>query len=235
MRIAVIPARGGSKRIPRKNVRPFCGKAMICWPIEAALASDCFDRVLVSTDDPEIARTAESAGAEAPFVRPPELCGDHTPTSPVIAHAIEWVQAQGQQPEAVCCIYATAAFLRPTDLIEGYKALVSTGSAFAFSVTSFPAPIQRALRITAAGRVEMFSPENFLVRSQDLEPAYHDAAQFYWGRPEAWLSGRPIFSSAAAPVLLPRNRVQDIDTPEDWAAAELMFRNSDHHQGTRSK
>ena len=224
MRLAVIPARGGSKRIPRKNIRPFAGRPMIAWSIEAAIRSACFDRILVSTDDEEIAETARAAGAEVPFQRPASLSDDHTGTIPVIAHATEWQQAQGQPPTEVCCIYATAPFVRPEDIRAGLQALQERDARYAFSVTSYPSPIQRALRLTPSGRVAMFQPELFNTRSQDLEPAFHDAAQFYWGRAEAWLQGLPIFSADAMPVLLPRHRVQDIDTPEDWERAEWMFR-----------
>jgi pseudaminic acid cytidylyltransferase len=223
MRLAVIPARGGSKRIPRKNIRPFAGKPMIGWSIEAAQASGLFDRILVTTDDDEIARVAADFGAEVPFRRPAALADDHTPTIPVIAHAIEWQAAHGQAPAEVCCIYATAPFVRPEDLRCGFDHLQRAGCDYAFSVTSYAFPIQRALRITAGDRVAMFHPEHLQTRSQDLEPAYHDAAQFYWGNASAWLAGRPLFGETSMPVVLPRHRVQDIDTPEDWERAELMF------------
>ena len=224
MKIAVIPARGGSKRIPRKNIRPFGGKPMIAWSIEAALQSGCFDQVIVSTDDTEIAEVAITCGAAVPFMRPAELSDDHTGTIPVIRHAIEWFKQQGAVPGKVCCIYATAPFVRGENIQKGLDILDSTGSDYAFSVTSYAFPIQRALRLTAAGRVEMFHPEHFNTRSQNLEEAYHDAGQFYWGRSSAWLAGKPIFSPDATPVILPRHRVQDIDTPEDWERAEWMFK-----------
>jgi N-acylneuraminate cytidylyltransferase len=224
VKIAVIPARGGSKRIPRKNIKVFCGKPMIAWSIEAALQSGCFDQVIVSTDNAEIAEVARQHGAQVPFVRPAALSDDHTGTIPVIGHAIEWFQAQGETPSQVCCLYATAPFVSAEDLRRGLAALNDVGSDYAFSVTSYAFPIQRAIRITADNRVEMFNPEHFNTRSQDLEDAYHDAGQFYWGRAEAWRQGRMIFSPAAAPVMLPRHRVQDIDTPEDWARAEWMFK-----------
>lgn len=224
MRLAVIPARGGSKRIPRKNIKPFCGKPMIAWSIEAALQSSCFDQVVVSTDDAEIAEVARQHGATVPFMRPAELSDDHTGTIPVIRHAVEWFNAQGRAVEQVCCLYATAPFVRVEDIQRGLKILDETGSDYAFSVTSYPFPIQRAIRITSAGRVEMFNPEHFNTRSQDLEEAYHDAGQFYWGRASAWLQGKMIFSPDSAPVLLPRHHVQDIDTPEDWLRAEWMFK-----------
>ena len=224
MRFAVIPARGGSKRIPRKNIRPFCGRPMIAWSIQAARDSACFDRILVSTDDAEIAAVARDAGAEVPFLRPSALADDHTGTIPVIAHAVEWQRAHGDAPEAVCCVYATAPFVRAADIRAGLDALQASGAAYAFSVTTYASPIQRALRLTSEGRVGMFQPELFNTRSQDLEEAYHDAAQFYWGRADAWTQGRPIFSADAVPIVLPRHRVQDIDTPEDWARAEWLFR-----------
>jgi len=224
VKLAIIPARGGSKRIPRKNIKPFCGKPMIAWAIEAARESACFDRIIVSTDDSEIADIARDHGVEVPFLRPVELSGDHTGTIPVIAHAIRWQQRHGGSPSAVCCIYATAPFIRAEDLQRGLKLLEQAGCDYVFSVTSYAFPIQRAIRTTAENRIEMFSPEHFHTRSQDLEEAYHDAGQFYWGRAEAWLQGRVIFGPASCPVLLPRHRVQDIDTPEDWVRAEWMFK-----------
>ena len=224
MKLAVIPARGGSKRIPRKNIKPFYGKPMIAWSIEAALQSGCFDQVMVSTDDAEIAEVARQCGARVPFMRPAALSDDHTGTAAVIAHAIDWLAAHGHPPDQVCCLYATAPFVSIDDLRRGLALLTDTGGDFAFSVTSYAYPIQRAFRITDADRVDMFNPENFNTRSQDLEEAYHDAGQFYWGHAQAWLEERIIFGPASVPVLLPRHRVQDIDTPEDWIRAELMFK-----------
>jgi N-acylneuraminate cytidylyltransferase len=203
---------------------------MIAWSIEAAKQSGCFDRILVSTDDEEIAEVARMHGAETPFMRPPELADDHTPTIPVIAHAIQWQSAHGEAPDEICCIYATAPFVRATDLQEGLRRLLQSGADYAFSVTSYAFPIQRAIRITTQGRVEMFYPEQFNARSQDLEEAWHDAGQFYWGRAQAWLSGRVIFAPTSVPVFLPRHRVQDIDTPEDWLRAEWLFKAMQGHQ-----
>lgn len=228
MKLAVIPARGGSKRIPRKNIKDFCGQPMIAWSIEAAQRSGCFDRIIVSTDDAEIADTARQRGADVPFLRPPELSDDHTGTVPVIAHAIREQAASGQPPELVCCIYATAPFLQAIDLQRGLQTLQDTGADYAFSVTSYAFPIQRAVRRLPTGRMGMFEPQHMGTRSQDLEEAYHDAGQFYWGRSSAWLAALPIFSEHAAPVILPRHRVQDIDTPEDWMRAELMHASLAH-------
>lgn len=222
--IAVIPARGGSKRIPRKNIKEFCGKPMIAWSIEAALQSGCFSRVIVSTDNVEIAEVAVRYGAEVPFMRPAALSDDHTGTIPVIQHAIKWFIEQEQKPDQVCCLYATAPFVSAEDIKKGLNLLSTTDCAYTFSATSYPFPIQRAIRITPQNRVEMFNADQFNTRSQDLEPAYHDAGQFYWGRADAWLSGKMIFTPDAAPVLLPRHRVQDIDTQEDWERAELLFK-----------
>lgn len=223
MRLAVIPARGGSKRIPRKNIKPFCGKPIIAWSIDAAIASGLFDRVIVSTDDAEIASVAVRYGAEVPFTRPLELADDHCPTIPVVAHAIQWCVQHDSPPTAVCCVYATAPFVQAADLRRGFELLDSTGCDYAFAVTRYPYPIQRSLRITPEGRVGMMQPEHWNTRSQDLEEAWHDAGQFYWGQARAWMAGKPIFSPDAAPIILPRHRVQDIDTAEDWMRAELMF------------
>lgn len=223
MRVAVIPARGGSKRIPGKNIRLFCGLPMIARPIEAAIRSACFDRVIVSTDDEAIAAIAREYGAEVPFMRPPELSDDHTPTIPVIAHAIEWLRDHGVQPQSVCCIYATAPFISADDLRAGLAQLEDKHLDYVFSATRFSFPIQRALRMGADGRVSMFHPEQFNTRSQDLEESFHDAGQFYWGQANAWTAGLPIFSSNSAIVQLPSWRVQDIDTEEDWHRAEKLF------------
>jgi len=224
MRLAIIPARGGSKRIPRKNIKPFSGKPMLAWSVDAALQSGCFDEVIVSTDDAEIADVARQWGARVPFMRPAALADDYTGTIPVVRHAIEWFQQAGCQPSQVCCIYATAPFIQIDDLRRGLDLLQASAGSYAFSVTSYPFPIQRALRLTTDGRVEMFNPEHFNMRSQDMEEAYHDAGQFYWGESSAWLAGKPVFSLTAAPVMLPRHRVQDIDTQEDWERAEWLFK-----------
>lgn len=223
MKLAVIPARGGSKRIPRKNIRPFGGRPMIAWSIRAAQDSGLFDRILVSTDDEEIAAIARAEGAEVPFLRPAALSDDYAGTIPVIAHAVEWQNTTGITADEVCCIYATAPFLEADDLHRGLKILCETGADYAFSVTSYASPIQRALRIRSDKRVEMFDPAQFETRSQDLEDAWHDAGQFYWGRGDAWLAHKSLFGPHAAPVVMPRYRVQDIDTPDDWHRAELMF------------
>jgi N-acylneuraminate cytidylyltransferase len=222
MSICVIPARGGSKRIPRKNIRNFCGKPMIAWSIRAAMDSRCFDRIVVSTDDDEIAEVAEETGAEAPFRRSGDLADDHTPTVPVIADAIAQLHIPDQTP--VCCLYATSPFVTPTDLRAGMDRLEETGAPFVLSVTTYAFPIQRAVRRDASGQVEMLDPAQMQTRSQDLEEAWHDAGQFYWGRAESWTNGRGIFEEGAHGLAIPRHRVQDIDTEEDWNRAELIMR-----------
>lgn len=223
MRLAVIPARGGSKRIPRKNIRLFCGKPIIGYSIAAARESGLFDLVLVSTDDAEIAAVARELGAWVPFVRPAQLSDDHTGTNAVVRHALRWLQAEGEKVRYACCIYATAPFVQPHYLREGYQKLTGLGKSFAFSVTSFAFPIQRALRLDPGGGVSAFSPELIGSRSQDLEEAYHDAGQFYWGTSRAFLKEEVLFSGNSVPVILPRHLVQDIDTLEDWTRAELMY------------
>jgi N-acylneuraminate cytidylyltransferase len=223
MIIAVIPARGGSKRIPRKNIRSFAGKPIIAYSIKAAKECGLFQRIIVSTDDTEVAHVASEWGAEVPFVRPAELADDYTGTNAVIKHAIKWFHDQGEAIEYVCCIYATAPFMQSRFLREGFEKLASSSKSFAFSVTTFPFPIQRGVRISMGGALEPLYPEHVSTRSQDLEEVYHDAGQFYWGRAEAFLNEVAIFSPASLPVVLPRHLVQDIDTLEDWHRAELMF------------
>jgi pseudaminic acid cytidylyltransferase len=223
--ILIIPARGGSKRIPRKNIRPFCGKPIIAWSILAGLESGLFDHILVSTDDDEIAHTAFHWGAEVPFRRPSELADDHTPTLPVLVHAIEWYENHREGVDLACCLYPTAPFIRPSFLHEGRKVLESHPDAeFVFSVTSFAYPIFRALKAKNDGTLAPVWPEYDQSRSQDLPQAFHDAGQFYWGRKPAFLSAHSIFASRCYPVHLPRLFVQDIDTEEDWEIAEAIFK-----------
>lgn len=222
MNVAIIPARGGSKRIPRKNVREFAGKPMIAYSIDGALQSGLFERVIVSTDDEEISRVARDFGAEVPFMRPADLSDDHIGVTEVLAHAAQFLLNQGAELSAVCCIYATAPFMRTDDIKDGLALLEGGDLSYVFSATTFAYPIFRSFSQNAAGELEMFFPEHFHARSQDLPEALHDAAQFCWGRPEAWLSNARVFAKGSAVVRIPRWRVQDIDTEEDWARAELM-------------
>lgn len=223
MNVAIIPARGGSKRIPRKNIKLFKGKPMISYSIEAAIKSGCFDRIIVSTDDAEISKIAIELGAEVPFIRPTHLSDDHTATVPVIKHAIEYLNTHSCNVDLACCIYATAPFIQAKDLIQAFEKISNSNSLYCLSVTTFPYPIQRAVRIEASGNIAMLHPENYEVRSQDLEEAYHDAGQFYFGTAQAWLEEKAILTNQSLPIIIPRVRAQDIDTQEDWHQAELMF------------
>jgi N-acylneuraminate cytidylyltransferase len=224
MIVALIPARGGSKRIPNKNVRPFLGKPIISYSIEAARACGLFDRIIVSTDSEAVAQVARAHGAETPFLRPAELADDHTGTGAVVRHGLRWLVAEGAELTYACCIYATAPFLTAAVLRAGFERLKASTFQYAFSVTSFPFPVERALHLEADGAVRPIWPDKMPLRSQDLAPAYHDAGQFYWGRARAFLDEVPLASSAALALVLPRHRVQDIDTPEDWHYAELLYR-----------
>ncbi|TWX54035.1 pseudaminic acid cytidylyltransferase [Colwellia hornerae] len=223
MNIAIIPARGGSKRIPRKNIKEFHGKPLIAYSIEAAKASKCFDRIIVSTDDNEIAEVAKKYGAEVPFIRPSKISDDFATTLDVMQHAIHWCNKSGMNINNVCCIYATAPFLLPKYIEQGLKSLTDNSVKYTFSATSFPFPIQRAIKLGCNNQVGMFQPEHLNTRSQDLEEAYHDAGQFYWGKASSFLEGASFFDKHSIAIKLPRKRVQDIDTPEDWDLAELLY------------
>ncbi|MBB1320165.1 pseudaminic acid cytidylyltransferase [Shewanella sp. SR43-8] len=223
MRIALIPARGGSKRIPRKNIKLFHGKPIIAYSIEAAIASGCFDKIIVSTDDAEIAEVAQQYGAEVPFMRPASIADDYATTMMVIQHFISWCEAKKWQLEFVCCIYATAPFIQPKDIQLGLKQLEASDCDYVFSATPFEFPIQRAILLSDDSRVSMFQPQYLNARSQDLIEAFHDAGQFYWGKVSAFKFGQPFFSERSEIVNLPRKRVQDIDTTEDWEFSEALF------------
>ena len=215
-RIAVIPARGGSKRIPRKNVKLFAGQPMISYAIRTALESRLFDHVVVSTDDDEIVEVAGRCGAEVPFIRPKELSDDDTATVPVIVHAIE--NCNG--------IYPCVPFLQVHDLTDSFQLFTSADAQFCFPVVEFPSPIQRALTINTHGMVASFLPENELSRTQDLTVTYHDAGQFYWGSSAAWKTNTHIHSNAVGYVI-PSWRTIDIDTPDDWTRAEILAKSRD--------
>lgn len=197
---------------------------MIAWSIRAAQASGLFERVIVSTDDAEIADVARTWGAEIPFLRPAELSNDFAGTTEVVAHATRWISEQGAPISAVCCIYATAPLIQVDDLARGWQALQSGNWAYAFSVTEFSPSIYRAFRQHPQGGVEMIFPEFFTTRSQDLPVALHDAGQFYWGRPSAWTEGVRIFDRHSMPIPIPRWRVQDIDDMDDWVRAEMIYK-----------
>ncbi|EUB85795.1 pseudaminic acid cytidylyltransferase [Pseudomonas sp. GM30] len=218
--VAIIPARGGSKRIPRKNLLPFDGVPMIVRSIRTALDSGLFEQVVVSTDDAEIAELALVHGAQVPFLRPAELADDFTGTAAVIVHALQQLPAF----DYACCVYATAPLLQARFLRQGFELLQQhPDKAFAFSVCSFGFPVQRALTLDGQGALTALYPEFRHTRSQDLPDAFQDAGQFYWGRSEAWLRGEVLYSSASLPVILPRHLVQDIDTLQDWKRAEYLY------------
>jgi N-acylneuraminate cytidylyltransferase len=218
--VAIIPARGGSKRIPRKNLKPFDGVPMIVRSIRTALDSALFDQVVVSTDDEEIAEVARAHGAHVPFMRPASLADDFTGTAAVMVHALNELPAV----EFACCIYATAPLLQARYLRQGLDVLERhPDKSFAFSVASFGFPVQRALTLDEEGALTSLYPEFRATRSQDLPEAFQDAGQFYWGRRAAWLRGDVLFSPASLPVILPRHLVQDIDTLEDWTRAEYLY------------
>ena len=228
MKVAVIPARGRSKRIPRKNIMPFHGKPMIAWSIEAALRSECFDMVLVSTDDDEIAEIALKFGAEVPFKRPARISDDFATTVDVMAHATHWLKENFSDIEAICCIYPTAPFIDSNDLVNGFAELQRGDWQYAFSVTKFEPSVFRSFTQNSSGGIEMIFPEYYEARSQDLPESLHDAAQFYWGKPAAWLENMPIFANYAFPIRIPNWRVIDIDHPDDMdkalALAPTIFR-----------
>ena len=223
--VAVLPARGGSKRIPRKNIRPYRDIPLLARAIDTVLRSEVFDQVIISTDDDEIAAVGTAAGARVPFRRPDSLAGDHVGARPVIIHAIDALEDElGTALGPVCIVYPTAVFIEPSDLRQGLTQLTTAGVDFVFTAAAFDAPIQRALRRREDGTAVPMWPEHTQTRSQDLADAYHDAGQFYWGRRDAWLAGKPVFASKSLMHILPRWRVQDIDTEEDWQRAELIHR-----------
>ena len=222
MKVAIIPARGGSKRIPGKNFKSFCGKPMIAWAIGYALESKIFDKVIVSTDDERIAEVARAAGAETPFVRPAELADDLTPTVPVIAHAVEACQAMGWDIEYACCIYPCVPFLQISDLVDAFALMQEIDAPFAYPVTDYAHPIQRAMRRLSTGHMQLLQPEHELTRTQDLEKTYHDTGQFYWGKVNAWKAHMKMHTAGVG-MLVPNWRVVDIDNADDWMRAELLY------------
>lgn len=222
MNLCVIPARGGSKRIKRKNIKEFCGKPIIAYAIEVAKASGLFTHVIVSTEDKEVAAVSRSFGAEVPFARPTELAGDHTATAPVISHAIKVSDSLGWSVDNVCCIYPASPFIQINDLTAALLLKEKTNAKFSFPVAEFPSAIQRALRRDQNGMLSPFLPENELSRTQDLGSVYYDVGQFYWGSSESWLNNFRIHSNGAG-LMIPSWRVVDIDTLQDWYRAELIY------------
>jgi pseudaminic acid cytidylyltransferase len=229
MNIAVIPARGGSKRIPKKNIKPFYGKPIIYWPIKKAIKSNLFDKIIVSTDDNQIRDLAKEYGAEVPFVRPKAISDDYTATSDVIVHAIEFFKKKSYEIDNVCCLYPTSVFFSKDDLASGFKALKKKKWKFSLSVTKYNYPIARSFELIKDGGLKMIYPENFSKRTQDFKTLYHDAAQFYWGKKSAWLEKSQLFGQSSFPIKIPSWKIQDIDEIEDWKRAELLFRLIDNN------
>ncbi|NQZ73493.1 MAG: pseudaminic acid cytidylyltransferase [Dinoroseobacter sp.] len=217
--VAIIPARGGSKRIPRKNIRDFAGKPAIAWPIEVALASGQFAKVVVSTDDQEIADCANRFGAETPFLRDASLSDDYTGTTDVVRDAVERLGLGPDVP--VCCIYATALFVSPEDLQTGYD-LLAGGATWSMTVSEYPTPIARAYHRKGDALVPRH-PDKMPMRSQDLEADYFDVGQFYWAKAETWLDPEAVVWDGTAGVEVPALRAVDIDTEEDWKRAEFLM------------
>lgn len=221
MKLCVIPARGGSKRIPHKNIKDFCGKPLIAYSIEAAVNSGVFDEVIVSTDDENIAKIARGFGAKTPFMREANLSDDFATTSDVIKDA---ALKMSENFQTICCLYATAPLLTSEILREASERFQAVGCEFLFATTQFDFPIQRAVKLDEKGAVSMFYPQFERTRSQDLERAYHDAGQFYFGKRAAWLAGKAIFAPHSRAFLLPRNLVCDIDTMEDFEFAQKLYK-----------
>ena len=223
MKICVIPARGGSKRIPGKNIREFGGKPMIVWAIDRALESSLFDRVIVSTDDERVAEVACAAGAEIPFLRPADLSDDVTPTVPVIAHAVEACQKIGWAVDYACCIYPCVPFLEISDLKNAFELMQQHNALFSYPVTDYSHPIQRAMRRLPSGQMQFLEPQHEIVRTQDLETTYHDTGQFYWGKATSWTTQKQMHSNGIG-LIVPNWRVVDIDNDADWKRAELLHK-----------
>lgn len=221
--IAIIPARGGSKRIPRKNIKNFSGQPIIKYSIDAALSAGCFDEVMVSTDDFEIAEVAKSLGAKVPFMRSAENSTDMAMTIPVLEEVIDEYKKLGQDFDYLCCIYPTAPFITAERLEEAKKILLQNDAEAVVSVMKFSYPIQRALKFEKDGFAKMFWPENYECRSQDLEPAYHDCGQFYFMKTAAMFEQKKLFPRLMVPLEIPEFEAQDIDNEEDWKIAEFKF------------
>ena len=224
MNIAIIPARGGSKRIRKKNIKNFFGKPMISYSIEVVKKSKLFDRIIISTDDNEIADIAKKCGAEIPFIRPNELSDDHIGTNDVMAHAVKFIISDSPNVTAVCCVYPAAPLLMKEDLIKGFQLFNSGKWQFVFSATKYSYSVFRSFTKNEKGSLKMLYPQHWNSRSQDLEEVMHDAGQFYWGSPKAWLNKELCFNDHATVIELPNWRVQDIDTLEDWHQAEKKYK-----------
>jgi N-acylneuraminate cytidylyltransferase len=222
--LAIIPARGGSKRIPRKNIKSFCGKPILSYSIAAARESGCFDEIMVSTDDPEIAEIARLNGATVPFLRSEATSNDHAGILEVLQEVVERYRTEsGKSFDSICCILPTAPLILHADIARARSILDSGHFDSVFPVVRFSYPILRSLKMDG-DRVSMIWPENYSKRSQDLSPAFHDVGQFYWMRPEPCFSKGRVFTDNSSGIEIPELRVQDIDTDEDWRICELKHR-----------
>lgn len=223
MKLCVIPARGGSKRIPRKNIKHFLGYPMIRYAITAAQNSETFDRIIVSTDDKEIAQIANTYGAETPFSRPENIAGDHATTVEVVAHAISHMENTGFFPSLVCCVYPAVPMIRVQDIAKALGLLEAGGcSGYCYPVAEYPSAVQRAFKLGAVGRLTPVDEAHHETRTQDLEPRFYDAGQFYWASRDTWIKKQSIHKNGIG-LLLPPHRVVDIDTEADWKWAEVIF------------
>ncbi len=223
MNIAIIPARGGSKRIPRKNIRNFLGKPIIAYSIETAIKSNLFDEIMVSTDDKEIASVTLQYGAKVPFIRSAQNANDYATVGDVVTEVLDWYTKTNKEFDNICCILPTAPFISVKNISESYQMLSTGNYDSVFPVVRFSYPIQRALRLQE-GLISMFQPENFPKRSQDLEPAYHDSGTFYWMKTNEFLKQKRFFAENSGALILPETQVQDIDSDEDWILAELKYK-----------
>ena len=220
---AIVLARAGSKRIPGKNIRSFAGRPVIEYSIEAARAAEIFDRIIVSTDSNAIAEVATLAGAEVPFKRPKEHADDHATSADAVLHAIRWLNENDREVRFACAVYATAPLVSAESLRQGLRLLQESRVATVVPVTTFAFPIQRAMEQDERGHLRMLWPEHETTRSNDLPETYHDAGQFYWLDAAAFLKSPRLYGKPMAPLVLPRHRVQDLDTLEDWEYAERLF------------
>jgi len=221
--LAIIPARGGSKRISKKNIKDFFGKPILAYSIEAALNSGLFDEVMVSTDSEEISSIAKSYGATVPFFRSTKNADDFATTSEVINEVIEVYQNNEKYFKYSCCIYPTAPFITSDILIDAYKTLSKNDFDSVFPVLEYSFPIQRAMKMDSQGKIKMITPEHLNTRSQDLNKSFHDAGQFYWFNVERFKDNKKIFTANSGGIILPETKVQDIDNEMDWKLAELKY------------
>jgi len=226
MNIAIIPARGGSKRIKNKNIKIFCGKPMISYSINEAKKTKLFDKIIVSTDSSKIKKISEKFGAEVPFVRPKNLSDDFTPTADVMFHAVKWLKEKKLNPKNICCIYPTAPLMKSYHLINSYRLFKKRKKDFIFAASKFSYPIQRGFYVNEKGSIKMVDCKNYKKRSQDLKEVYHDAGQFYWGSFDGWVKKKKMFDAYSSVYLMPKHRVQDIDNIEDWKFAETLYKAS---------